>query len=58
VPNQKAGLVCQPDASSISLAMETMKSKGKDAFISGLKEEKRKYSWNALTAALLELAAH
>jgi len=58
VPHQKAGLVCKPDASSISEAMGTMIQKGKEAYLNGLRDEKRKYSWKALTEAILKLAAH
>ena len=58
VPHQKAGLVCKPDAPSISEAMETMKQQGKEAYLNGLRDEKRKYSWKALTETILELAAH
>ena len=57
VPHQKAGLVCMPDAQSISDAMAVMKRNGKEAYQEGLRTEKRKYSWKALTDAILELAS-
>jgi glycosyltransferase involved in cell wall biosynthesis len=57
VPHQKAGLVCMPDAKSISDAMSVMKRNGKEAYQEGLRTEKRKYSWKALTDAILELAS-
>lgn len=56
VPHQKAGLVCNPDPASIAATMLQLKQTGKDHFLSGLKEEKKKYSWSVLTTTLLELA--
>ena len=56
VPHQKAGLVCLPEASSIAGAMIEMKQKGKEAFLSGLQEEKKKYSWTELIKNIKELA--
>jgi glycosyltransferase involved in cell wall biosynthesis len=56
VPHQKAGLICLPEAASIAEAMKEMKQKGKDDFISGLREEKKKYSWQVLLKNITDLA--
>ena len=56
VPHQKAGLICLPEAASIAEAMKEMKQKGKDDFISGLREEKKKYSWQLLLKNITDLA--
>jgi len=56
VPHQKAGLICLPEAVSIAETMKEMKQKGKDDFISGLREEKKKYSWQVLLKNITDLA--
>ena len=56
VPHQKAGLICLPEAASIAEAMKEIKQKGKADFISGLREEKKKYSWQVLLKNITDLA--
>lgn len=56
VPNQTAGLVCEPTPDSIATAMIEMQQKGKSFFVPGLQNEKKKYSWTTLSKAILSLA--
>ncbi len=56
VPHQKAGLVCEPEPSSIAAAILEFYQLGEDHFMPLLQTEKLKYSWNNLTKAVFELA--
>ncbi len=56
VPHMKAGLVCEPEPAAIAAAIAAYFQLGEQHFIPHLREEKIKYSWKKLTAALLELA--
>lgn len=56
VPHDKAGLVAEPTAASIAENIETYLQKGRDHFVPGLLEEKKKYSWPVMTGAILSLA--
>jgi glycosyltransferase involved in cell wall biosynthesis len=56
VPHEKVGLVCEPTAEAIAAAMVRFFELGKQYFISHLREEKKKYSWNKLTGAIFEVA--
>jgi glycosyltransferase involved in cell wall biosynthesis len=55
VPNGKAGIVCEPDPSSIANAIERFFELGEDYFIPHLRSEKQKYTWDRLTSAITEL---
>jgi len=56
VPHDKAGLVAEPDAGSIAAGIEAYFQKGESYFMPGLVEEKKKYSWQVMTGAILSLA--
>lgn len=55
VPDGKAGLVCEPDPASIADAILKFYALGEEHFLPGLRDEKQKYAWSKLTAALKEL---
>jgi glycosyltransferase involved in cell wall biosynthesis len=56
VPDNKAGLVCEPDPPSIAEAIGRFYQLGEDYFIPHLRNEKSKYSWSNLTRAVFDLA--
>lgn len=56
VPDGKAGLIAEPNAQSIAEKIGEYFQKGEDYFIPGMKEEKKKYSWDKLTDAIYDLA--
>ncbi|RYY50567.1 MAG: glycosyltransferase [Chitinophagaceae bacterium] len=56
VPHNVAGLVAEPTAVSIAENMISYFEKGSDHFLPGLREEKKKYSWNSMTDTILRLA--
>ncbi len=56
VPHKKVGLVAQPNAQSIADAIIEFYSLGENYFLPQLLEEKKKYSWQKLTAAIMRLA--
>jgi len=56
VPYEKAGLVCEPDPTSIAHAITRFYQLGDDYFIPHLRSEKQKYSWSHLTKAIISLA--
>lgn len=55
VPQNKSGIVVQPDASSIAAGIEALYEKGSGYFIPFLKEEKKKYSWGKLVDSIMSL---
>jgi glycosyltransferase involved in cell wall biosynthesis len=57
VPQRKVGLVCEPTADAIAAAMQEFMQTGSAHFIPYLQEEKKKYGWDKMTAAVLQLAA-
>ncbi|RXK61596.1 glycosyltransferase [Lacibacter luteus] len=57
VPQGKVGLVCEPDAASIAEAMQQYVQTGAAHFLPYLQEEKKKYGWDKMTVAILQLAA-
>ncbi|MES2893697.1 MAG: glycosyltransferase [Bacteroidota bacterium] len=57
VPNNKVGLVAEPTAESIAEKIAAFFKKGADAFVPGIIEEKKKYSWSVMVEAVLKLAA-
>jgi glycosyltransferase involved in cell wall biosynthesis len=56
VPHQKSGLVCDPNPKSIADAILQFYQLGENYFIPHLREEKKKYSWNNLVSAIMELS--
>jgi len=57
VPHGKVGLVCEPTIDSIAAAMQQYMQTGSEQFLPHLREEKKKYGWDKMTAAVLQLAA-
>lgn len=58
VPDGKAGLVAMPDAASIAEKIWQFYATDKDRFLPGLREEKKKYTWDNIAKAITELADH
>jgi glycosyltransferase involved in cell wall biosynthesis len=56
VPHNKVGLVCEPDPESLALAIKSFFEHDVTHFLTGLKSEKEKYSWENLVNALIEVA--
>jgi glycosyltransferase involved in cell wall biosynthesis len=56
VPDRKVGIVTAPDPSSIATGILTMYELGADYFLSHLRDEKTKYSWEKLSGTILALA--
>ncbi len=56
VPNNKVGLIAEPDAASIAEKIIEYFDKGENYFLPHLIEEKKKLSWTKLTGTILELA--
>ena len=56
VPDEKVGLVCEPEPASIAQAVTRYFQLGEDYFIPHLREEKQKYSWHLLADAILKMA--
>jgi glycosyltransferase involved in cell wall biosynthesis len=57
VPNEIAGLVAEPTAASLAESVEAFFAKGKQYFMPGLLEEKKKLSWENLTSAIVQASA-
>jgi glycosyltransferase involved in cell wall biosynthesis len=55
VPDNKAGLVCEPHPASIAAAIQRFYQLGEDYFIPHLRNEKSKYAWSNLTSAIFDL---
>ena len=56
VPNEKVGLVCEPNPQSIADSILRFYQLGEHYFIPHLRSEKEKYSWHKLTQAIFNLA--
>jgi glycosyltransferase involved in cell wall biosynthesis len=56
VPHEKVGLVCEPNPQSIAEAILKFYQLGEQYFIPHLRNEKEKYLWSKLTAAIFSLA--
>jgi glycosyltransferase involved in cell wall biosynthesis len=56
VPNEKVGLVCEPNPDAIAASILRFYQLGEQYFIPHLRSEKQKYSWSKLTGAILTLA--
>lgn len=56
VPDNKVGLIAEPDAASIAAKIIEYFQKGEQHFLPHLLIEKQKYSWSVMTNAILKLA--
>ena len=56
VPHEQVGLVAEPQPAAMADAMLRFFTLGESFFIPALRAEKEKYSWNRLTATILELS--
>ena len=56
VPDEKVGLVCEPEPGSIANAILKFYQLGEQYFIPHLRSEKEKYSWSKLTEAIFVLS--
>lgn len=56
VPDGKVGLVCEPNPQSIAEHIIQLYQLSEDHFLSYLREEKKKYSWNVLVNTIKDLA--
>jgi glycosyltransferase involved in cell wall biosynthesis len=56
VPNEQAGLVVEPDALSVATGILRFYQLGESYFIPHLRNEKKKYSWDNLVNAIMELS--
>ncbi|MDQ6903572.1 MAG: glycosyltransferase family 4 protein [Bacteroidota bacterium] len=55
VPDKKVGLVAEPDAESIAEKIKEYFDIGEDFFLTHLREEKKKYSWDNMVNAILRM---
>jgi glycosyltransferase involved in cell wall biosynthesis len=58
VPDGKVGLVAEPSATSIAKKIREFYEKGEGYFIPYLIEEKKKYTWDKMTDAIIELSVN
>jgi len=56
VPDNKAGLVAEPNAASLAKKIQEYFDKGESHFLPHLLEEKKKFSWRKLVESILEVA--
>ncbi len=56
VPDNKVGLIAEPDAASIAAKIVEYFQKGEQHFLPHFLIEKQKYSWSVMTKAILDLA--
>jgi len=56
VPNEKTGLVCEPEPLPIANAVIKYFQLGENYFLPHLRSEKEKYSWSKLVEAITDLA--
>ena len=56
VPDDKAGLVAEPNAESLAQKIITYFDKGEEYFLPHLQEEKKKFSWAKMTETITQLA--
>jgi glycosyltransferase involved in cell wall biosynthesis len=54
VPHMKVGIVTEPNADSIAAGIMKLYELGETHFLKQLCEEKKKFSWDKLTAAVIE----
>ncbi len=55
VPNNKVGVVCEPDAPAIAAGIIDLYKLGEEYFLPFLREEKKKYSWDVLVQTVKAL---
>ncbi len=55
VPDNKVGLVAEPDAASIAVKIKEYFQKGASHFLPYLLEEKKKYSWDVMVNEIIEI---
>jgi glycosyltransferase involved in cell wall biosynthesis len=56
VPDEKCGIVVEPNPSAIANGIIKFYQLGENYFIPQLRQEKKKYSWNGLTEAIIKLS--
>ena len=56
VPDDKVGLISEPNAESIAVKIQEYFAKGEQHFLPHLIEEKKKYSWSKMVATIFEVA--
>ena len=56
VPDQKAGLVVEPEPAAIANGILNFYQLGEDYFIPHLRAEKQKYSWANMVSTITRLA--
>jgi glycosyltransferase involved in cell wall biosynthesis len=54
VPDNIAGLIAEPSAVSLAEKIEEFYHKGENYFLPGLKEEKKKYSWDIMVHSIID----
>lgn len=54
VPDEKVGLIAEPNAESIAQKIKQLYALGETHFLPYLKEEKKKYSWAKLVEAIIQ----
>ena len=57
VPDNKVGLIAEPNAASIAEKIIQFFKNGEQQFLPYLVEEKKKYSWSKMVAAILSIAS-
>ena len=56
VPHEKVGLVAAPESHAIAEAILRFYELGEDHFLSGIREEKKKYSWKTMVETIIAQA--
>ena len=56
VPDGKVGIVTEADAKAIATGILSLYESGENYFLPNLREEKKKYSWNKLSEAILKIS--
>ena len=56
ITDGRSGLVAEPNAPSIAERINVYFEKGREYFLPGLREEKKRFSWTKLTETILEVA--
>ena len=56
VPDNKVGLIAEPNAASIAEKIIQFFNNGEQQYLPFLKEEKRKYSWSKMVEAIMSIA--
>ena len=57
VADKKAGLIAEPNADDLAKKIIEYFELGEQHFLSHIREEKKKYSWNSMVQAIIDLAA-